>query len=1021
MTTSCSLTFRNIVTLIVVSGGLFFSSKSFAVEPPLSEVMVRLPPVEVDQVQETFQLEHGFKLELVAGEPLVGDPVDACFDEFGRMFVAEFHAYPYALEKEQIIPAGKGRTTTGIVRMLEDTNDDGIFDKSTIFADKLDWPLSVVPYDGGIFLIDVPDVLYLKDTDGDGIADIRKLVYTHLGRDNVQGVANNMKWGLDNRIWVASGSNGGEIVRDGTTQLKLGRSDWVFDPRTLQVGRASGAVQFGHSMDDWGNRFLCSNSDHMVHVTFESRYLDLNPYYQVPRITRSVAKEGGAAPVYRRSPVEPWRIVRTARRVADPKFAGLPASEKVPGGFFTSASGITIYRGDAYPEEFRGNAFVGDVGSNLIHRKTVAPNNASFLATRADQNTEFVTSTDTWFRPVNFVNAPDGSLFVLDMYRETIEHPISIPPDIKAHLDLESGNDRGRIYRLVSPGMKRQIPDKLGNFTTSELVDSLASTNSWTRETAQRLLVQQQNPQTAGLLRDFLKTTTSPLGKLHALYILKDLRPLDPHILETEFGSTHSGLREHAIRLAEPILAENRELAATVLGLLNDAEFRPRFHAVLALGFMNKEQALQGLELMAPRIGEDPDLQSAFMLAVGDRGADLFNSLLKNPTFLETSAAKSILAEIAKLVGARPEKEDVVPLLISITREDIPAPLQDASLLDLELGLTQRGSSIAKTIADLPSESPEKKLLTAVLEASAITASNEKTLTPTRIHAAQRLSLAPWELSAATLETLLLSHQPVELQETAISTIGKSPHPEAALLLIQSLKGVTPALKGKILDALLAQGESTRKLLEAIEREEIRKSEVDRTKLALLLQHPQEDIRKRATTLFVDSSSSSRKEIVEQSLSALEITGDVTRGQLVYVQKCSMCHRLNEQGHQVGPDMVSVQNKSPEDLLIAILDPNRELQLSYINYSVSTQDGHLFTGLIASESPVSLTLRKAEGIEATIQRDQIDQLVSSGLSLMPEGFEKELTPQQIADLITFIKSLAPAAPEQSSAPMGQSN
>ncbi|HEY1064975.1 MAG TPA: PVC-type heme-binding CxxCH protein, partial [Pirellulales bacterium] len=249
-----------------------------AQEKSLREELPRLPPVEPQDALKTFHVERGFTLELVAAEPLVGDPVDACFDENGRMFVAEFHAYPYAKEKDRIIPAGTGRTESGIIRLLEDADGDGAMDRSTVFADKLDWPVSVAPYRGGVFVIDPPDVYYLKDTNGDGRADVRETVFSHLGRNNVQGLANNLKWGLDNRIWVASGSNGGEIFRRGEKTLSLGRSDWSFDPQTEQVERASGGIQFGHSLDDWGNRFLCSNSNHILHVVFEEKYLARNPF-----------------------------------------------------------------------------------------------------------------------------------------------------------------------------------------------------------------------------------------------------------------------------------------------------------------------------------------------------------------------------------------------------------------------------------------------------------------------------------------------------------------------------------------------------------------------------------------------------------------------------------------------------------------------------------------------------------------------------------------------------------------------
>lgn len=982
-------------------------------EKSLSEELPRLPAVPPDKALETFHIEKGFKLEQVAAEPLVGDPVDACFDENGRMYVAEFHAYPYAKEKEKIIPAGMERTESGIIRLLEDVDGDGVYEKSTVFADKLDWPLSVCVYDGGVFVIDPPDVYYLKDTDGDGKADIRKLVYSHLGRRNVQGLANNLKWGLDNRIWVASGSNGGQIFQDGKNILDLGRSDWVFDPKTGTVERASGGIQFGHSMDDWGNRFLCSNSVHIMHVVFDEKYLARNPYISAPTTVRSIAREGGAAPVFRRSPIEPWRIIRTRRRVADPKYKNLPESERVPGGFFTSAAGVTIYRGSAYPEEFQGNVFVGDVGGNLVHRKTLHPKGATFEAVRADQNTEFVASTDTWFRPVNYVNAPDGTLYILDMYRETIEHPISIPEDIKAHLNLESGNDMGRIYRLVSPGMKRIVPPKLGKVALPELVENLASPNSWNRETAQRLIWERQAKNAIPLISKLLETTKLPQGRLHCLYTLQGLNALTAAQVQTALKDESPGVRQHAAILAEPFLADNTALAEDVMKLVSDPEFRPKFQAALAISWMQGETALKALKLFSTQLDGSDDLQTAFLLSVGDRGEPLLVELLKDQSFLQLKYATGLLGKIAGLVGARPEEAAAEKLLLTLSSDEVPEGLRQQLLQALGQGLLRRGTNLPQLISKLPQDSPVRARIDQMFQQAATRALDEKQPIRARERAVQLLALAPWSMSEETFSSLLAPQMPQELHKAVITSLALVQDPGVAELLLNSWRTLTPSLRGQATDVLLGRADRTLKLLDALEAGTIKRSEIDRTKYPLLLQNPQAEIKKRAEKILAGDLTSDRRKVVESYQSALELTGDVERGRQVFTQKCSICHKLGDVGHQVGPDLTSVQNKIPADLLVAILDPNREAQQNFISYTVSTLDGQIYTGMIATESAGSLTLRRAEGKEDVILRNQIDQFTSSGLSLMPEGLEKEINPQQVADVIAFIKSLkAPQMPEQ---------
>ena len=222
-----------------------------------------------------------------------------------------------------------------------------------------------------------------------------------------------------------------------------------------------------------------------------------------PAVLFDIPAEGPAAPVFRISQPEPWRVVRTRQRAADPEMRKrLPPTELFAFGFFTSATGVTIYRGSAYPEEYRGNAFVGDVGGNLVHRKLMSVYGARYLATRADANVEFLASTDNWFRPVNFTNTPDGTLLILDMYRETIEHPLSIPEPIKKHLDLTSGKDRGRLYNLVAEGSTRHRVPKLGRARATELVPLLADPDAWWRETAQRLLIERRDTSAVPLLKD---------------------------------------------------------------------------------------------------------------------------------------------------------------------------------------------------------------------------------------------------------------------------------------------------------------------------------------------------------------------------------------------------------------------------------------------------------------------------------------------------------------------------------------
>ncbi|MCA9117749.1 MAG: HEAT repeat domain-containing protein, partial [Planctomycetaceae bacterium] len=664
-----------------------------AAEPSLEERLPRIPLTEPGDALKTFTVAAGFKLELVAAEPLLADPVDACFDADGRMFVCEMHGYPFSEEPTRLNPNGGGKEQAGVIRMLEDTDGDGEMDRSVIFADRMSWPTSVCCYNGGLLVLAPPELYYFRDTDNDGRADVREVVLSGFSRDNVQGLTNGLKWGLDNHIWFAGGRNGADLKHRGRPLFGLRNQDLRFDPRTEKFETVSGGLQFGHSMDDWGNRFVCSNSNHILHVVYPSRYLERNPFLAVSGTVRSIAKEGGSAPVFRRSPPEPWRIVRQEQRAAKAGYKLVQGEDgtwkfeatkdakgsppELPTGNFTSATGVTIYRGSAWPEEFHGNAFIGDVGGNLVHRKTVTPREASFLAERADEGQEIIASSDNWFRPVNFVNAPDGSLYILDMYRETIEHPFSIPEEIKAHLRLESGDDRGRIYRLVAPGSRLLPPVKLSGVSSGELVQYLDSPNGWHRETAQRLLWERQDKSVVPALTQLATGGKLPQGRVHALWTLRGLDALTAETVGTALQDADSRVRQQAVELAEPLLQDHPELVKALVDLTDDEDQRVRFQVAFSLGESDSDQAVEGLVLLAKK-ADFSDLRTAILsssAAAADRIA--IRLLAEQPL---SGSARSLLIELCRIAGANPQPAASLNLLGEITSGDTPLPVQQLIL-----------------------------------------------------------------------------------------------------------------------------------------------------------------------------------------------------------------------------------------------------------------------------------------------------------------------------------------------------
>lgn len=683
----------------------------------LKEELPRLKPTEPKDAPKTFTIQPGYSVELVAAEPLIADPVDMAFDEQGRLWVAEMIDYPFG-DKEGNPPQGR-------IVVLEDGNNDGIYDSVRTIADKLRWVTGLALWEGGAYVVSPPDLFYVKEGRKD-------LVYTGLGTQNVQGLANCPRWGPDGWLYVSGGTNGGKIG-----DLSLNGRSFRFKPGG-PIEATSGGGQFGQCFDDFGRRFVCSNSQQARHVVLEDRFLASNPHYAVPAVTASIAADGDAGPVFRTSPDEPWRIVRTRMRVKGEAVGPVEFGGKVS-GFFTSATGITWHD---------GQLFIGDVASNLVHRKRLSPNGSTFRAERIDAGAEFISSSDNWFRPVNFASGPDGSLYICDMYRECIEHPYSIPDSIKQHLELTSGKDRGRIWRLKKDGASRWEKPRL-----DDLAAALGRPEAWYRQTALRLI---------------------------------------------------------------------RE----------------------------RKAAVPGLEALLTHERPETRAAAAWVLGKGD-------ALRKDPV--------PAVREVAARLGAAMDPEEADPRV--------------------KLEIAMSGTKDVQVLERLKS-------------------------------------------------------------------------------------GADVWLKGAV---AIASGEKT---------------------VARVI---------KSSAPIVREAAPDRKKAIETYRSALEKAGDGKRGREVFVRACAGCHKAKGEGQDVGPEFVTMKDKTPEDLLTAILDPNREVNPLYVAVRILTTDGLVLDGLAGAETATSVTLKREKGEVDVILKIKIDRLVRSTLSLMPEGLEKTIDAQQMADLIRFIK------------------
>lgn len=956
----------------------------------------RVPAKTTAEALKSFDTVGGFEMQLVAAEPQVQEPIVITYDENGLLYVAEYLKFPW--------DGVKGGEGNGRIRLLRDEDGDGHYEKAVVFADEIEWPTGIAHWKGGIFVVASPDLWYFKDEDGDGVAEVRRKVFTGFGFSTEEGTANNLIPGLDNWIYGAGSNSGGEVRpadEPNAKTVSIRGHDFRFDPVTEKFEAISGSEQFGNTFDDWNNRFLCQNSKPGVHVVLPSRYLARNPYLPVSKVRQNIW-EGNQ--IYRASPSEPWRVHRSNERKAkNPKMAASYVQDDV----FSAVSGVTVYRGAAYPPEFHGNVFFGEVQSNLIHRRVMESDGVSFNLRRVDENTEVLRSRDNWFRPTNMTNAPDGTLHIADMYREIIETPTSMTEEILAKIDLTSGHDSGRIYRLAPAGFKAPAPPELGAAPTTDLVEALENPNSWWRETAQRLIHERQDQAAVEPLRAILKNSEFDLARLHSLYSLAGLNSLQDAEIVAALQDTSPGIREHALRLAEPRLEKSEAIRSQAIALAGDGNMRVRFQAAFSLGETTDQRAATALAQIARRDAGDYWMKTAILSSSLNLAGGMIEKLLseKDDTFPTSKNGEGFLRELAQLVGGRNDKAEILRVLSVAQTSEIAEKnpsIRRSLILGLGDGLVRSRSSLAPFLKESPAAA---KLLSGLIDSAQKILQKSSSSVSQREQAIKTLSHADITDAKDPLASMLSRSQSPAIQLAALNTLSGFSSTEAATRIAAALPDLSPAVKGEAIESLLGRKAWITELLGAVADGKLPADSIDPARRASLMKHADKAIQSRAAGLFSGSVPRARDKVIADYQPALKLKGDPKSGQMIAEQICLACHKVGKKGQDVGPGLGTIQNRTASDLLVHILDPNREVQGNYTQYIIELVDGRAVSGFITTESPTSVTLKRTEGVQETLLRQNIKTITSNRMSLMPEGLEQIINQQQMSDLLAYLLSL----------------
>ena len=997
------------------------ASASTPSETDLNTFLQPLSPKTPGEALASFEMANGFQMQLVAAEPLVFDPVAATFDEDGNLYVCEMQDYPYK-------PA-PGKKPLGSVRKLRDIDGDGRFDRSTLFAGELLWAAGIVPWKGGVFVAAAPDIWYLKDTDGDDRADIRYQAFTGFGTENQQAMVNNLTWWDDHQIYGSTAGNGGDIRPGADFQAvfphadpnqgdpwSVNGQDFRFDPVTGEFEALSGTVQFGTTFDDWGNRFLCSESQPLYHVVLPHHLLARNPYLAVPSAMKNIAL--GPIPVFRISPVERWRQIRSSRRIANQE-----RSAESPGAshhVVDAAAGVTIYRGGAYPPEYYGTVFIADGQNNLVHRRQLINDGISFQSKRIEEGTEFVRSSDVWFRPVNFVNAPDGTLYCLDMGREVLES-IHIPLDVVRHLDLTNGRNHGRIYRMAPPGFRPSSSPRQSVANGASLVEALQSKHGWWRDTSMRLIFEGQDKSLVPALEQMAMDGPTPQSRHCALWSLYGLDALEQDVvLRVLRDEMHPAVIENAIRLSQlllrnprspPARARNSDKIAAFLASYDHPDRRVRFQLAFALGETTGLKAVDSLARLGVNHADDVWMRTAILSSVANQVPEMldrivgdeFRSLSSKPTCV------SLMEKLAEVAGVRNHEEEIRRVIDCLaTAPTLCERPNVQQQLAAAVGRGQKRSG--KRLNPAAFSAAGAAFLTRLFDTANATATRAQAAETERTAAIQILSCSAFDMSRATLTLLLDLSQPQGIQIAAVHALADYPDALVGDILLEFWRRYPPDVRAEALTAMFAREERTLQLLAAARRGEISIAELDIARRELICKHRNDKIRSLGAELYADGASESRADILRKYRPALSLPGDAMKGKALFETHCASCHLLNGKGYAIGPNLASSPSRDPETLLAHVLDPNQYVLPTYVQYSAIDKQGRVFIGMIAAQTATSITLKREKDAADTILRADLDELISMGKSLMPEGIEKIISPGQMADLLTYLVQNAGPAP-----------
>ena len=919
----------------------------------------------------SFQLPPGFKIELAASEPLVTGPVAIAFDENGRLFVAEMRQ-----------EAGGSGSHPGRVRVLENPDASGVYQSSTVYAENLRSPSGIACYAGGVFVLASPDLFYFRDNNGEGTADVKRVVLTGFGGTNTasgESLPNSLTWGLDNRFHGVTAGTGGTITASNWPggSVSLAESDFAFAPRSLEVFAETGPGESGLTFDEDGRGFVTDRTRPLRLPMYDTRYTRRNPFYAKPGALIDVANPATQLFLGQKT-------ATAGPASGSASVAPSPAGGNSPPVWMTDARGSLIYRGRAFPTNYAGNVFIPDPDAHVIHRLVLRDNGLEVSAVRPGEElkSEFLTSTDSTFRPIQAVGGPDGALYIVDM---------------------QNGEDRGRIYRIVPTGFKRPKSPQLGKARTYDLVAALAGVDGWYCDTAGRLLYERRDPEAIPLLTNMLVNSRLPLARLRALHALDGARAVTESEVARALRDADARVRAQGVLLSERLMTNglvSETLWDQLRAMTADPAIRVRYQLAFTAGQSARADKTIVLAQILQRDLPNRWIQNAVLSSLSEGAGDLFVVLARDLRFRNDPAGQEFLSRLARMIGTRGRADEVRQVIDVVAQTSLDRLLIFSWAAALGEGLHRTRSSLAMVDTQGALQPFYAGAFTSAVDSFTPPAVRIAALHMVAVGSATFADSSDWLLT-------LCNPQPYEeLRLAALLAVARFDDPGVVTGLLDRWPVFSAPMRNQALAAMLTRRALVPMVLSATEARRIATADFSPTQMDFLRTYDDPAISQRAVRLF-GPFAARRPQVLDQFKPVVSQSGNSGRGRAIFAARCAECHRVENVGQPLGPDLVGAKVKGKRYLLESILEPSAQIVAGYDTSVVQTLEGENLVGIKTDDTEVSLTLHQPRGENTVVPRLNVSTEHTPGWSLMPSGLERGLALQDMADLLEYLMTVSP--------------